>query len=119
MTDSLFDQAIAHADGYRDIEPKQLSEYAGTTRLVDVREPGEYLGELGHIQGTALVPLATVSAASSGWDRQEDIVMICRSGARSGRAAKALVELGFTRVMNMKGGMLAWNQAGLPVKRVP
>jgi rhodanese-related sulfurtransferase len=41
--------------------------------------------------------------------------MVCRSGARSGRAAAALLGMGFTDVTNLTGGMLAWNAAGLPV----
>jgi rhodanese-related sulfurtransferase len=43
--------------------------------------------------------------------------MICRSGARSAQACRSLVALGFTRVMNLRGGMLAWNQAKLPIVR--
>ena len=86
-------------------------------RLIDVREPHEYVGELGHIAGAALVPLATVAAAATAWDRDADIILICRSGARSGRAAEALVTAGFRRVMNMAGGMLAYNAAQLPVER--
>ena len=45
------------------------------------------------------------------------LLFICRSGGRSGRAATALAAMGFTRVMNMVGGMIAWNEAKLPVAR--
>jgi rhodanese-related sulfurtransferase len=45
------------------------------------------------------------------------MVMICRSGNRSGRAAQALASIGFSRVMNLTGGMLAWNAAGLPIEK--
>jgi rhodanese-related sulfurtransferase len=86
-------------------------------RLVDVREPDEFVGELGHVDGAELVPLATVGAVAQGWPRDQTLVMICRSGGRSGRAARELVGLGFTTVMNLKGGMLAWNAASLPVVR--
>jgi hypothetical protein len=46
-------------------------------------------------------------------------LLVCRSGVRSEKAAGQLVAMGFTRVMNLRGGMLAWNTAGLPVVRPP
>ena len=115
MTHPLFRKAAAHADGFRDVDPILLSEHLGEAHLVDVREPHEYVGELGHIEGTELVPLATVTSKAATWDRDAELVVICRSGARSGQAARALVGMGFTRVMNLRGGMLAYNQARLPI----
>ena len=86
-------------------------------RVIDVREPGEFAGELGHIEGAELVPLATLPEAARTWPRDAELVVVCRSGARSSRAAEVLRELGFERVVNMSGGMTAWNAAGLPVAR--
>ena len=86
-------------------------------RVIDVREPAEFTGELGHIEGAELVPLATLPQAARSWPHDAELVIVCRSGARSSRAAQALVELGFERVLNMSGGMTAWNEAGLPVER--
>ena len=83
-------------------------------RLVDVREPSELTGELGRIAGTELVPLGTIDVAAAKWETTEPIVLICRSGGRSGRAARVLENLGFGRVASMAGGMLAWGEAGLP-----
>ena len=85
--------------------------------IVDVREPHELTGELGHIPGAEHVPLASVESAARTWDREQEIVLVCRSGARSGRAAAALSSAGFARAMNMVGGMRAWNEAKLPVER--
>ncbi len=116
MTHSLFRNSAAHADGFRDVDPLVLNSHLTEARLVDVREPHEYTGELGHIEGAELVPLATVVEKAAGWSREQDIVVICRSGARSGRAARELVSMGFSRIMNLRGGMLAWNQAGLPTR---
>lgn len=116
-TASPFDQGQAMAGGYRDVSPTATLAARGAVRLIDVREPHEYTGELGHIAGAELVPLATVLEASRAWAREQDVILICRSGARSGRAAEALVAAGFARVMNMAGGMLAYNAAGLPVER--
>ncbi|MFO0548777.1 MAG: rhodanese-like domain-containing protein [Polyangiaceae bacterium] len=117
MTHALFRNAAAHADGFRDVDPLLFHEHPKDARMIDVREPHEYNGELGHIAGTELVPLATVAGRATEWDRDKEIVVICRSGGRSANAARQLVALGFTRVMNLRGGMLAWNQAKLPVER--
>jgi len=102
---------------YSDISVRDIESYRGKARFIDVREPHEFTGELGHIAGTELVPLATVSGTASGWNLDEPLVIICRSGGRSGRAAAALVEAGFKNVMNMAGGMLAYEAASLPTER--
>jgi sulfur-carrier protein adenylyltransferase/sulfurtransferase len=115
----VYESAVAHPAGYRDLTPARLGAALGKVRIVDVREPAEYTGELGHIPGAELVPLATVEAAAAAWNKDEELVLVCRSGARSGRAAAALTALGFRRAMNMVGGMLAWNEAKLPVDRAP
>ncbi len=85
--------------------------------MIDVREPQEFTGELGHIPGAELVPLATVTSAASSWDRGTEYLMVCKMGGRSASAASQLLALGFTRVMNLSGGMLAYQQQGLPVER--
>lgn len=92
-----------------------VNKLRGKVRIIDVREPSEWTGELGHVAEAELVPLATVGTAANGWDRNAPIVCICRSGGRSGRAAEQLVGMGFKDVTNMTGGMLAWKDAGLPV----
>jgi rhodanese-related sulfurtransferase len=95
--------------------PHEVLELRGTARLVDVREPAEFVGDLRHVSGAELVPLATVLERAAAWPKDAPLVCICRSGNRSGRAAEALVAMGFVDVTNMAGGMLAWNEAGLPV----
>ena len=117
MSASPFDHATPAPGGYRDVSPAATVAARGAARLIDVREPHEYTGELGHVPGSELVPMDRVAAASHTWDPQAEIILICRSGARSGRAAQALVAAGFRRVMNMAGGMLAYNAARLPVER--
>jgi len=114
---SLYDKSVPAPGGVRDISPADVKAAAGAVRIVDVREPSEFNDQLGHIAGAELVPLATVAAAAQSWDRDAELVLVCRSGGRSGRAATGLVQLGFKRVMNMTGGMMAWNAAGLPVER--
>jgi sulfur dioxygenase len=91
----------------------------GELQLLDVREPDEYRGELGHIDGASLVPLGTLPSAARTLDPSRPAVLICRSGGRSGRAAVDLLGMGFARVASLRGGMIAWNQSGLPIDRSP
>jgi len=114
----LFDNATPHPAGYRDVDVGQLAAcLPSELALVDVREAAELDGILGHLAGIRHAPLATVPDFVGTWPRDTDVVLVCRSGARSARAATALVTLGFTRVMNLRGGMRAWNTARLPVVR--
>lgn len=112
---TLFDRATPNPAGHRDVSPEQVLADGRATRIVDVREPHEFVDELGHIEGAESVPLATVGGAAARWSRAEPVVLICRSGRRSEQAAKLLTAAGFERVANMVGGMLAWNEARLPV----
>jgi len=82
-----------------------------------VRESDEFVGPLGHPRGAELVPLATLEEAAKAWDRELPVVIVCRSGGRSGKAALLLEAKGFKRVASLRGGMTAWNEAGLPVER--
>ncbi len=116
MNASLYDLALPTASPVRAIDPVSVSRFEGV-HLVDVREPRELDGELGRIAGVDCVPLTTVEVAAVRWDKNADVVLICRSGARSSRAAELLVRLGFRRVLNMTGGMLAYAAAGLPIER--
>jgi glyoxylase-like metal-dependent hydrolase (beta-lactamase superfamily II)/rhodanese-related sulfurtransferase len=87
--------------------------------LLDVREPDEFNGELGHIPGSMLVPLKQLSSRAAELDafKDRDIIVICRAGVRSATAAALLTGLGFEHVANLKGGMLDWADAQLPVDR--
>ena len=100
-------------------ELDQLIKSSASLRLLDVREPHEFVSELGHVAGSELVPLGTISnnvAKFAGEERE--IVVICHSGMRAGQAADFLAKQGLkTRVLT--GGMLAWNQANLPISRDP
>lgn len=117
MNAPLSAQSTLMPAGFREVLPQVLRSHLGNVTLIDVREPDEYTGPLGHIDGAALVPLGTVPAAAGAWERDRTYVLVCRSGARSGRAAAALAAGGFTDVYNLTGGMIAWNDAGLPVVR--
>jgi rhodanese-related sulfurtransferase len=117
MTDPLAPLSTPNPLGYRDLPLAAAHPHLGAVRLIDVREVDEWNGPLGHIAGAELVPLATVPAVAADWDRSAVYVVVCRSGARSGRAAAALAQAGFRNVYNLTGGMMGWSDAGLPVAR--
>ncbi|MCR9160121.1 MAG: MBL fold metallo-hydrolase [Nannocystaceae bacterium] len=84
-------------------------------KLIDVRQPDEWEAH-GRAPGAQLVPLASLVEVSKAWDPAERVVLVCRSGGRSGTGASALRAEGFTNVVSMRGGMLAWVEAGYPVE---
>ncbi|MCA9650880.1 MAG: rhodanese-like domain-containing protein [Myxococcales bacterium] len=84
-------------------------------RLVDVREADELDDGLGAIDGVEHVPQREVVAEISGWSSEQPVVLVCRSGRRSGRLARELYERGVTNVASLTGGMLGWHEHGLPV----
>jgi adenylyltransferase/sulfurtransferase len=75
--------------------------------LLDVREPWEW--ELARIPGARLVPLGQLDAALATLDRAREIVVHCKTGARSARAVRALREAGFRRARNLVGGIVRWS----------
>jgi rhodanese-related sulfurtransferase len=96
-----------------DIQRRQ----AGGERLffLDVREPAEYAEA--HIAGSTLIPLGQLAHRISKLPQDRPIVAVCRSGNRSSVAQTVLTRAGFTNVLNLRGGMLAWGRSGLPTKR--
>lgn len=79
-------------------------------RVIDVREPDEYTGPLGAIDHSELVPLSTVAEKAASWRRDKPLLLVCRSGRRSMKAAETLAGMGFTDLTNLGGGMLAWRE---------
>ena len=80
--------------------------------LLDVRDTAEW--QAGHAPGARHIELARLPARLGDLPAGRTVITICRSGARSGRAAALLARDGRT-VMNLAGGMRAWARAGLPV----
>ncbi len=101
--------------GIWEIAPHALRELKEPLQVVDVRQPDEYTGALGHIEGAKLIPLGELAARVDEVDRTQPAVLVCRSGARSAQATVLLQRAGFTRVANMTGGMLRWRSEGYPV----
>ena len=99
---------ISPAEAARELE-------AGGVALVDTREPHEY--EEAHIDGGSLVPpgLLRDEIESTVPDHSQRVLVYCRSGNRSAKAAAQMAELGYEDVANVEGGILAWQEEGLPV----
>ena len=88
------------------LELKQELDDGSAIRILDVRQPQEYT--ISRLPESDLIPLASLDVSLHNLDRDEEIVVICRSGIRSMQAVKFLREAGFNRVKNLTGGILAW-----------
>ena len=89
-----------------EIGATELSQSLDRVLLIDVREPFE--AEIARIPGARLIPLGEFRERMGEIERTADIVVHCRSGQRSAKAAKWLQEAGYSRVRNLRGGILAW-----------
>ncbi|HEX3265458.1 MAG TPA: molybdopterin-synthase adenylyltransferase MoeB [Candidatus Limnocylindrales bacterium] len=101
----------------REISPPEAKARhdAGAT-LVDVREQVEW--DAGHIANSLFIPQGELPgrAATELPDKNAEILLYCRSGARSGRMTAVLQSMGYTNVTNVGGGILQWTADGLPVE---
>ncbi|MBV9790654.1 MAG: molybdopterin-synthase adenylyltransferase MoeB [Chloroflexi bacterium] len=77
-------------------------------QVIDVREPHEW--DIVHLDAARLIPLATLPAHLHEYERDQPIVVHCKSGARSAKATQLLKDAGFRNVKNMEGGILRWAQ---------
>jgi sulfur dioxygenase len=102
--------------GIWEIDPHGLEEHAQSAQILDVREPEEFTGPLGHIPGAILIPLGELAQRAGELARDRPIVAVCRAGSRSAQATVILREAGFADVANLAGGMLRWRAEGHPVE---
>lgn len=99
------------------LSARQTKEQLKTpgTLLVDVREPHEFAA--GHIPGARLMPLGEVLQHAEELRGHPAVVMVCRSGNRSGMACAQLARLGVANLHNLDGGMNAWSREGFDIAR--
>ncbi len=102
--------------GIWELQPDWLADNAGRAQVVDVREPDEFTGALGHIAGAKLIPLGSLTGRFAEIEKEKPVVVVCRSGARSAQASVLLRNAGFSRAANLAGGMLRWRAQRLPVE---
>jgi molybdopterin/thiamine biosynthesis adenylyltransferase/rhodanese-related sulfurtransferase len=89
------------------VELKKLMDEGRAPMLIDVREPHEY--QICRIPGSKLIPLGEIPARMHELNSADEIVVHCRSGARSAQAVDFLMKSGFRKIHNLKGGILAWS----------
>ncbi len=94
--------------GIWEVQPGWLEENLERVQVLDVREPDEFSGVLGHIRSAKLVPLGALMARVKELDGDKPVVAVCRSGARSAQATVLLRRAGLTKIANLAGGMLRW-----------
>jgi rhodanese-related sulfurtransferase len=102
--------------GVWEIDPLGLEEHTAAVQILDVREPEEFTGPLGHIRDAILIPLGDLAKRSGELSRDRPIVAVCRAGGRSAQATNILQQAGFKDVANLTGGMLRWRAEGHPVE---
>lgn len=95
----------------------------GSARALDVREPAEY--NKGTIKNALHVPRGMLEAKADKeyegrdpelQDRQQALLIICKSGSRSALAAASLKQMGFSNVASIAGGFEAWEKEGMPLE---
>ncbi len=114
----LFTMACMPMSEGADITPKQLAELLRrdpSVVVVDVRTPEEY-GQ-GHIAGSRQIDYysAEFHERLQRLPKDRDVVLYCRSGKRSSDAKSFLVSIGYSRVFNLNGGIIAWKKDRLPI----
>lgn len=101
------------------LTPTQVTQLINRedAQVIDVREPAEYAA--GHLPESRNIPAAQLEGRVGEIEKLKGspLILICQSGARSGGACAQLGKLGFPKVHNLDGGILAWSQAGLPLKK--
>lgn len=110
------------SDGFKRIGFEKAFEMVNSENppvIIDVRTPGEFNNKLGHIPGSRLIPMQATADSMDVYERFRDreILLVCRSGRRSGIVGTELVAAGFQNVYNLEGGLKRWNSNNGPVER--
>ena len=112
---SLLGSSGLFAESVPAVSPQQAVKMQAEQKavIIDVRENDEW--NAGHIAGAIHIPLSEISNRLTELEKYKNapIIMQCRSGARSAKAADVLAKAGFSQVFNMAGGLNAWQKADL------
>lgn len=100
-----------------DVTAEEVNQNAAALTIIDVRQPEEYVGELGHIKNAQLIVLNQIPDLLKTVPLDKPIVFICRSGMRSAQASAYARAQGINNTYNMLGGMMQWNQLALPTEK--
>ena len=102
--------------GLLEIEPEWVAEHLDEVQLLDVRQREEFDERLGRIRGAQCIALNELKDRIGEISADRPVVTVCHAGTRSSQATVILRQSGFARVANLRGGMLLWQQTGLPVQ---
>ncbi len=85
--------------------------------VVDVCDPQEFAA--GHVVGSKNIPMADLESklGSTVKNKTLPLILVCQTGARSGRAVAVAKKLGYDKAQNLAGGLLGWKAANLPVEK--
>ena len=100
--------------GIPEIRPDWVARHLDQLFVLDVRTPGEFDGELGHLEGAHLIPLDQLRERLAEVPRDKPVVAVCQSGKRSAMAAEILLKSGYEQVANVSGGLIHWSRLALP-----
>lgn len=106
-----------HPKQLKDLTPAEVAALSHATKgpaIFDVRTKREYIS--GHVMGAKSYPLGNEQKIISSVDKNQKVVLICKTGHRSQAAAIELLKAGFTDVSHLKGGMDAWSREGRPTR---
>ncbi|MDH4286022.1 MAG: rhodanese-like domain-containing protein [Gallionella sp.] len=108
------------ANAIKEVDPSELAQWVNDAahglRVIDVRQMQEIAA--GTVPRAEALPLHILPAKVHELSREEKLVMVCRSGARSAQACMFLQQQGFSNVYNLRGGMMGWVQSGLPASQL-
>lgn len=110
--------SLTKATGGGGVSPAEAVQLINREKavVIDVSEPGEYAAA--HLVGARNVPLGQIDASRElPSNKQLPVVLVCASGARSARAARALKAKGHAKAVSLNGGLAAWRAADLPVEK--
>ncbi|MFT4631388.1 MAG: sulfur dioxygenase [Candidatus Pseudothioglobus sp.] len=100
--------------GIPEVEPNWVARHLDAVYVLDVRSAAEFGGDLGHIDGSTLIPLDELRERHQEITSTKPIVTVCQSGKRSAMATQILNAAGFSKVANIPGGLLQWSRLALP-----
>ncbi|MCX5745482.1 MAG: MBL fold metallo-hydrolase [Proteobacteria bacterium] len=100
--------------GQPEIPPEWVAQHRADVHVVDVRSAAEFHAELGHLDGSQLLPLDELRARAGEVPRDRPVIVVCQTGRRSALAAQILASAGVPQVANLAGGMVTWRLLGLP-----
>lgn len=109
--------ACTTQEGKKDLSASEFQseiKSAEAGQILDVRTSDEY--SKGHIEGAILADISSnlFQEVTAKLDKNKTVFVYCLSGGRSGEAASQLIAMGFKSIVNLSGGILAWQSANLP-----